>query len=59
MSYDVEETETKRREVDALLRASKALKCNNLTVITWDYEGVETHGDRRIKFIPLWRWLLG
>ncbi len=58
VSYDIGEPETKRREVDALLRASKALKCDNLTVITWDYEGVETHGGRRIKFIPLWRWLL-
>ncbi|WP_048055264.1 ATP-binding protein [Pyrococcus sp. NA2] len=59
VSYDVDDPETKRREVEALLRAAKTLKCDNLTVITWDYEAVETHGGKTIKFVPLWMWLLG
>jgi len=41
------------------LRASKELNCKALTVVTWDHEGVETHGGGEIKFVPLWKWLLG
>lgn len=52
----------KRREVRALLLASKELKCGNLLVITTDCEEEieeEWFGIKRtIKFIPLWKWLL-
>jgi hypothetical protein len=56
--YNIENFDTKEREVSALVKASKELNCNDLTVITWDYEGVERHNGRRIKFLPLWKWLL-
>ena len=52
---------TKERETRALIKASKELKCNNLIVITEDYEkeeNIEWFGTKRmIKFIPLWKWL--
>ncbi len=50
--------EIERREIRALLKAGRELKCRNLLVITWDYEGEETSEGRKIKFVPLWRWLL-
>ena len=60
--YDVNDPDTKKREVKALLKASKDLKCNNLLVISQDYfgeESLEWFGiKRKIKFMPLWRWLL-
>jgi len=56
--YDVEDFNTKKREVDALLRASREVGCRNLHVITWDYEGVEEVEGRMVRFIPLWKWLL-
>jgi len=40
------------------LKASKELKCKNLKVITWDYESEEEFKNQKIKFVPLWRWLL-
>jgi len=46
------------REVVNLLTASKELKCNQLTVITWNYEHIEKIGTKRVAFIPLWKWLL-
>jgi len=58
VSYNVDDPETKRREVNALLRASNVLKCKNLKVITWDYEGTEVHNGKKIEFVPLWKWLL-
>jgi len=56
--YDVNDYDTKKRETKALLKASKELECNNLMVITEDYEAVEEINGKRIKFIPLYRWLL-
>ena len=50
--------EIKEREINALLKSSKELRCNNLIVITWDYEAEEKTKGKKIKFIPLWRWLL-
>ena len=56
--YDIEDFSTRERELKALVRASKELKCKNLSVITWDYEGEEGFKNRKIRFIPLWKWLL-
>ena len=47
-------TDIKERETEALFAAGKELRCRNLLVITWDYEGEE----KGIRFIPLWKWLL-
>jgi len=61
--YDISETDTKKREIRALLKASKDLKCKNLLLINHDYFGeeeLEWFGiKRKVKFVPLWKWLLG
>jgi uncharacterized protein len=60
--YDTRDPDTKKREIKALLKAGKDLKCSNLLVINKDYEGeenLEWFGIKgKIKFIPLWKWLL-
>ncbi len=56
--YDIEDPKTKERELKALAKASKELRCNKLTVITWEYESKDKYKDKEIKFIPLWKWLL-
>jgi len=56
--YDLDNPQTKKREIRGLLKASKELKCNNLLVITEDKEGEEKIKNKKIKFIPLWKWLL-
>jgi len=57
--YDIDDLDTKKRELRALVKAGNELKCNKLLVITEDYEGTETFKKKRIQFIPLWKWLLG
>ncbi len=57
VSYALDEPQTRERELRALLRASKTLNCRNLTIITGEEEGVEEIDGRRIRFLPLWRWL--
>lgn len=56
--YNVEDFDTKARELNALVAAGKELKCSNMFVITWDYEKVEKYKNKKIKFLPLWKWLL-
>jgi len=56
--YETENREAKEREIRALLEAAKELKCNNLLVITSDFEDEEKIKGKKIKFIPLWKWLL-
>ena len=60
--YDVDDIKASKREVRALIKASKELKCNNLLVIT---EGKEAEKEaawfgikRKIRFLPLWKWLI-
>lgn len=54
--YDIDEFNTKGREVSSLLKASEELKCDNLAIITFDYEKTEKIGGKTINFIPAWRW---
>lgn len=58
VSYINSKEEIKERETNALLKASKELRCKNLMVITWDYETDEKFEGEIIKFVPLWKWLL-
>ncbi len=58
VNYINSKEEIKERETNALLKASKELKCKNLMVITWDYETEEKFEGELIKFVPLWKWLL-
>lgn len=56
--YEIENSTTKEREIKSLLKASKELRCNNLLIITQDSETEETIENKKIRCIPLWKWLL-
>jgi hypothetical protein len=60
--YNLNDETTRAREIRSLLHASQELKCKNLLIITEEKEGEETISwfgtKRKIKFIPLWKWLL-
>lgn len=56
--YEINDPPTKEREIKSLLRASKELKCNNLTVINQDIEKEEEIKGKKVKFVPLWKWLV-
>lgn len=50
--------EIERRETKALIKASEELKCDDMLVITWEYEGEDKLNGEKIRFLPLWKWLL-
>lgn len=60
--YAPDEKNTNNREIRALLKASRELKCNNLVIITNTYESeksVSWHNlTGKIRYIPVWKWLL-
>ena len=56
VSYEINPGNTER-ETAALLRAGSTLNCKSMTIITWDKEEAVTINKRRIRLIPLWKWL--
>lgn len=56
--YDISDPETKKREIRALIKAGKELKCKNLLVLNSNYETEEKIEGKTIKFRPLWKWLI-
>ncbi len=56
--YTLDDFVTKEREVKALLQGSEELKCDNLLIITWDYEAVEIVSGKNVRYVSLCKWLL-
>lgn len=56
--YEADKEETKNREVKALIEASFEVGCDNLLIITRDLETEEKIKGKKVKFIPLWKWLV-
>ena len=57
-AYTLSDSSTKEREKSALLAAMDFYKLDISYVITWDYEAEERVKGKKIRFIPLWKWLL-
>ena len=48
----------KEREINSLISGSIELNCDDLNIVTWDYESIKNYNGKPIKFIPLWKWLM-
>jgi len=60
VSSQIEDWQTREREVKALKEASQELNCQNLEIISWNKEGKEKigHENETITFTPLINFLL-
>ncbi len=58
VSYIRSKEEIQEREIDSLIKGSEELRCNNLLLITWDYESEIRRKNKKINCIPLWKWLI-
>jgi len=56
--WNIEDKETRKREIESLIKAMREFKLNEGLIINEDYEGEEKIKGKEIKFIPLWKWLL-
>jgi len=50
--------EVRMKDLRGLIKFMEKFKINEGKVITEDYEKVEKINNKKIKFIPLWKWLL-
>jgi hypothetical protein len=57
--YDISDPDVRERELKSLAVGSEELRCKNLLVLTSDHEGEEKFAGKKIKFLPIWKWLLG
>ncbi len=57
--WDVGKSSTKKREVEGLLAGCSEFKLTAGIVLTEDAEGEEKIGGITVKYVPLWKWLLG
>ena len=55
----MQDESTRARELGNLVRASRELGCKDLWVISWEDEQEQVRDGRRIRVVPLWKWLLG
>lgn len=60
--WNLDDEDTKKREVRGLLHAGKELGCDDFLIISADKNGeeeIEWYGMKhRVKFKALWKWLL-
>jgi hypothetical protein len=56
--WDISNIQTKKREINSLLRATEALSIKEGLIITSDFEKEEKIEGKKIEFVPLWKWLL-
>jgi len=56
--YDLSDFMTHSREIKPLLKASEEFNCNDLLLINMHEEKEEVVDKKKIKIIPVWKWLL-
>ena len=56
VSYDISKTKTRERELDALVKASEELKCEDLTLITWDEDASVEYKGNSIQIVSISKW---
>ena len=58
---DLQDERTRSREIRALLKASRELRCDNLLILSEQEEKTEVAGwfgmKGSIRYVPLWKWL--
>ena len=56
--WEMNRPETRTREIKPLLKVMEKLKIDKGFIITQDLEKEENIGEKKIKYLPLWKWLL-
>ena len=59
VTWSLDNEETRRREINGLIEAAEVTGCDNLFIITADYdENIQLENGKEIRVISAWRWLL-
>ena len=58
VSYSLQDSDTEKREVDALVKLNKTLPMQKMIIITKDEEKEIVKSGITIQVIPVWKWLI-
>ena len=58
VSYSLQDSDTEKREVDALVKLNKTLPMQKMIIITKDEEKETVKSRITIQVIPVWKWLI-
>ncbi|MEY8685601.1 hypothetical protein AB9N12_05485 [Bacteroides sp. AN502(2024)] len=58
VSYSLKDPETRKREVNALLKLAENVVVDDWCIITRDEEEIIVEGEKTIRVVPVWRCLL-
>ena len=58
VSYDISKNKTRDRELDALVKASEELKCDNLLLITWNQNVKVEYKGKMINILSVNEWFI-
>lgn len=58
VTWDMSDDNTRMREINGILEASKVTGCDKLTIVTVDEEATLLRDDKTINIVPAWKWLL-
>lgn len=58
VAYDIDNKNTKEREIKGIIGCAKEFGLKDGLIITKEIEGTEIIDGIKIEFIPLWKWLL-
>ena len=58
VTWDMRDKETRKREIDGIVEASRVTGCDSLIILTNNEEGEITEEGKTIKILPVWKWLL-
>lgn len=56
--WNMDASKTREREIKNLVKAASVFKEAELLVISEDMEGAVKAGNRTIRYVPLWKWLV-
>ena len=59
VTWDMSDDNTREREINGLLEASKVTRCDKLTVVTIEEESSFEKNGKTIRVVPAWKWMLG
>lgn len=59
VSYDISAPKTRERELRALYDASAELRCDKLTLVTWDTDEQAEYREKPITIVSARKWFLG
>jgi len=58
VSYKMDESKTREREISSLLKASKSYNVEEMIIITHSQEETINQEGKKIAIVPVWKWLL-